>query len=50
VNDYKELINTPLVIATLENRYTLKRNEKSNLKRMNINSEKILESLVLLKK
>ncbi len=25
VNEYKELINTPLVIAALENRYTLKR-------------------------
>jgi hypothetical protein len=50
VNEYKELINTPLVIATLENRYTLKINEKNTLKRMKINSDKILESLELLKK
>jgi hypothetical protein len=48
VNEYKELINTPLVIATLENRYTLKINERSTLKRMKIYCEKILVSLDLL--
>jgi hypothetical protein len=50
VNEYKELINKPLVIATLENSYTLMKNVRGSLKRMKINSEKILESLELLKK
>ena len=49
-NEYKELINTPLVIATLENRYTLKKNERGALKRMEINTEMILKNLELLKK
>ena len=48
-NEYKELMNTPLVIATLENRYNLKKNERDTLIRMKINSEIILESLELLK-
>jgi soluble cytochrome b562 len=47
-NEYKELINTPLVIATLENRYTLERNVRSSLVGMKFNSEKILEILKLL--
>ena len=49
-NEYKELINTPLVIATLENRHKLVITENNHLKRMKINSVKILESLELLKK
>ena len=48
-NEYKELMNTPLVIATLESRYNLKKNERDTLIRMKINSEIILESLELLK-
>jgi len=47
--EYRELINTSLVIATLENRYTLKKNERNVLERMEINSEEILEGLKLLK-
>jgi hypothetical protein len=49
-NEYKELINTPLVIATLENRYTLKINEKSTLIRMKFYTDKIIEKLNQLKK
>jgi hypothetical protein len=50
VNEYKELMNTPLVIATLENQYNLIRNIRNTLNRIKINSEKILEKLELLKK
>lgn len=50
VNEYKELINTPLVIAVLENQSNLKNNIRYFLERMKISSERILESLELLKK
>jgi hypothetical protein len=50
MDEYLEVINTPLVTAVLENQSTLNYNINDALKRMDINSDNILESLKLLKK
>jgi len=50
MDSYIKLINTPLVTATLENQYLIRRNTNHLLKRMDLNSKKIIEILYELNK
>ena len=50
MGEYLKMINTPIVTAALENQSTLNININTALKRMNINSDKIIKNLNELKK
>ena len=50
MDSYIKLNNTPLVTATLENQYLIKRNTNHLLKRMDLNSKKIVDILYELNK